>query len=184
MFLGSPVLPRNFFTPAGQPVFHNSNGTLPDAALLPVLRTYDSARHNSVNLVFEASGMRPTRLFMHSPYAQSRAWHLELEHRYPEWYRRTAASRFRSRRDLEPVWPHHYLGAVEGRTVPGKLSYAYVWLGDADAPERLDMIASTRRFQVFCVNDDDAASDATLDAVARFLPSYFPVPSRFEKPGG
>lgn len=183
MFLGSPVLPRQFFSASGQPIFHNTSSTLPDSALRPGLPTHDNARHNAVRLVTEASGLRPTRLFMHSPYAQSRAWQLELEARYPDWYTRTAASRFRARSDLEPIWLHHYLGAVEGRTVPGSLRYAYVSLADETAPEQLAIIDQNRP-HTFCINDDDPkVSEATLDAVTRFLLDYYPVPSRFERPG-
>lgn len=180
VFMGSPVLPRNWFTPSGQPVFQNTSSTLPDRSLRKDLPTHDNARYNSLDLVHEATGYRPTRLFMHGPIAQSRPWQAELEARFPDQYRRTAESRFRSRSDIEPIWLHHYMGYAEGRTVPGNLRYEYISMADPLAPQRLAAMKDDRRTQVFCINDDGAAPDRTIDAVLDFLPSYFPFPSRFE----
>lgn len=183
VFFGSPVLPRQWFTPSGQPIFQNTSSTLPDRALLAALPSHDNARYNSLRLVEQASGLRPTRLFMHGPIAQSRPWQLELEARFPEDYDRTARSRFRARTDLEPIWLHHYLGYVEGRTVPGNLRYEYFSLADPTAAQRLAELSRMRRAQVFCINDDGTAPAANIEAIRTFLPSFFPIPSRFEAPG-
>ncbi|MFN8125645.1 MAG: stealth family protein [Candidatus Nanopelagicales bacterium] len=180
VFMGSPVLPRNWFTPSGQPIFQNTSSTLPDLALRRDLPTHDNARYNSLDLVHRESGYRPTRLFMHGPIAQSRPWHEELERRYPSEYGSTAASRFRSATDLEPIWLHHYMGYAQGRTVPGNLRYEYVSMADPRAPERLAGMAADRRTQVFCINDDGAAPERNIEAVVDFLPRYFPLRSRFE----
>lgn len=180
VFMGSPVLPRNWFTPSGQPIFQNTSSTLPDRALRKDLPTHDAARYNSLDLVYEATRYRPTRLFMHGPIAQSRPWQQELEDRYPEQYRRTAESRFRERSDLEPIWLHHYMGYAQGHTVPGNLRYQYISMADPTAPQRLADLAADRRTQVFCINDDGAAPDANIAAVRTFLPGYFPLRSRFE----
>ena len=53
-------------------------------------------------------------------------------------------------------------------------------MADPQAPQRLAAMKDDRRTQVFCINDDGAAPDRTIDAVLDFLPSYFPFPSRFE----
>lgn len=142
----------------------------PDPALLNVLPTHDNARDQSLRLVTEASGLHPTRLFMHGPIAQSRSWQLEIEARFPDHYARTGRSKFRSSSDLEPIWLHHYLGYVEGRTVPGSLRYEYISLADTTASEWLAQLAVTRRPHVFCINDDGAAPLANIEAIRQFLP--------------
>lgn len=181
VFFAAPVLPSQWFTPSGQPMFHNTRSTLPDPALLATLPTHDNARYNALRLVEQVSGYRPTRLFMHAPIAQSRPWQAELERRFADEYARTAGSRFRSAQDLEPIWLHHYLGYAEGRTVPGSLMYDYFGLSDPTLPQRLAAMSDYRWPQVFALNDEGVTAGANVAAMMQFLEDFFPVPSRFER---
>ena len=107
----------------------------------------------------------------------------ELEDRYPEDFRRTWNSQFRSGQDLEPnSWLHHYYAYVTGRAVPGQIRYDYFALDGPGKTRRMQRLAARRDLDVFCINDTDRATDRQRSRAAAWLRRYYPGRSEFERP--
>lgn len=181
-FLGRDVDPSLFFLSNGMSRFFLSRSTLafrdPGTAL-----PHEQARRNVVDLLARDFGRSPTRVFFHTPIAQQRSVMFELENRYPEEFRRTWSSQFRSGADIEPnSWMHHYYAYLTGRSVPGQISYDYFALDAPGTARRMQRVARTRDRDTFCINDSDEATDRQRDRAVVWLRRYFRGPSSFELP--
>jgi hypothetical protein len=78
----------------------------------------------------------------------------------------------------------HYYAFFTGRAVLGEAQDAYVELGMPDVHERLELLLERRDRDTFCINDaglPEDLADERSDLMRRFLESYFPVPSPWEK---
>jgi len=75
-----------------------------------------------------------------------------------------------------------YYAFAKGLSIPGRIRYRYVDLGEPDADERLARIAERRVQQAICLNTTTAERDGiSAQAVNGFLDTYFSTPSRFER---
>jgi hypothetical protein len=184
VFLGRPMRPERFFTPSGLARCFLSSvrigpGT-PSATDLP----HEGAQKAAARLVERDYGVSPTRAFFHAPHPQLRSLHQELEGKYPDAYERTGRSRFRDPLDYElPGTLHHYVGMATGRSLPGSIRYAYVNAGLHEHRARMVQLMRSRSYDTFCLNDV-AGGDPDVDTHAileRFMRTYFPVPSRWER---
>lgn len=185
VFLGAPILPDRFFLPGGITRYFPSRALLPagppDAGDVPV----SVAGKNNRALLQERFGTYVTQKMKHTPHALRRSTLAEIEERFPERHRQTAASRFRSATDLSiPSAFHHYYAAGTGRAVPGQIPYDYFDLAHPDIAARLQRLLRRRDRNVFCLNDTlSGADDLTgqLALVRPFLQAYFPGPGPFER---
>ncbi|WP_407565235.1 stealth family protein [Streptomyces sp. 184] len=185
VFLGAPLLPDRFFLPSGITRYFPSRALLPsgppDAGDVPV----SIAGKNNRALLEERFGTYITQKMKHTPHALRRSVLAEIERRFPERHRQTAASRFRGATDLSiPSAFHHYYAAFTGRAVPGQIPYDYFDLAHPDIADRLQRLLRRRDRNVFCLNDtlSGAADLAGQLALTRpFLQAYFPDPSPFER---
>ena len=123
------------------------------------------------------------RRMKHAPYAVRRSVMYEIEEQFAELYNQTAHSRTRNTTDISTLSSfHHYFAFSKGLSIPGRIRYRYVDLGEPDAQERLEKIAAKRVQQAICLNTTKSEHDGiSSEAVNDFLDSYFNVPSKFER---
>ncbi|MEU2956463.1 stealth family protein [Streptomyces xanthochromogenes] len=186
VFLGSELSPKDFFLANGLTRFFPSPALVPlgppSAADVPVA----AAGKNNRALILERFGTTPVEKMRHTPHALTRSVLDEIEAEFAEQHTTTASHRFRSSDDIAiPSSLHHYHAFHTRRAVPGDLRYVYVDVAHPHTPNHLDRLLLKRDKQVFCINDttSDEADFARSDRLIRtFLGSYFPIPSRFERP--
>ena len=185
VFLGAPLLPDRFFLPSGITRYFPSRALLPSGPPAPGDVPVSIAGKNNRALLQERFGTYVTQKMKHTPHALRRSTLAEIEERFPDRHRQTAASRFRSATDLSiPSAFHHYYAAFTGRAVPGQIPYDYFDLAHPDLAARLARLLRRRDRNVFCLNDTlsgagDLAGQVAL--VRPFLEAYFTHPSPFER---
>jgi hypothetical protein len=185
VLLTRPITPHQLFDGNGVVRFALSRATIPAGPIHADDLPHDAARKRVRDLVEEAYGRTVTQAFKHTPIAQRRSWQYELERRYREHYRRTAATPFRSASDIEPIsWLHHYAGYFEGKARPTAMPYAYFSISEEAALVRLEELDPTS-VMCICVNDADVGDlpdderHARLDAALQRLE---PDPCDLERP--
>lgn len=186
MFFGRPIDAGVFFSPNGIARIFLSTAPIPPGAASPVDYPVDAAAKNGRDLLVDALGYRPARKLAHAPYPQLASVAREIEQRFAEPIRSTAAARFRSPSDvsLASSLTQHYAYAT-GRAVVAPLSYVYVNIADRWASAQLAALSGSHDRDVFCLNETSMAGarEERVDRVVRaFLEGYFPKPSPFEKP--
>ncbi len=185
VFLGRPVSPAKFFLSNGVAKFFLSRTTLPmvyDEAATPQTTLHEQARSNSVVLIQNDFGRRPTRTFFHTPLPQRRSVLTELERRYPAAFKTTWDSQFRSGTDYEVnCWLHHYYGYLTGATIPGAIRYDYFDLAASAARRRMKRTRARRDLDAFCINDSAAVTSEQQADAAKWLDGYFPEPASWER---
>ncbi|MFF7755780.1 stealth family protein [Streptomyces sp. NPDC007971] len=188
VFLGSEVLPEDFFLANGLSKF------FPSPALVPLGPRADQdppvslAGKNNRAIVQERFGRLLVQKMRHVPHALRRTVLDEIEEDFPEQHRMTAATRFRGPDDLAVTSSlYHYYAFHTQRALPSELTYAYIDVSLPNSANRLDQLLLKRDKKVFCLNDT-CSTESDYDRCNRLLKSfldvYFPVPSRFEKHAG
>lgn len=183
IFFGRPTTPYLFFLPNGMARFFLSKSTLP-AEHDPSAPPHEQARRNAAAIIEKEFGVVATNNFFHAPVAQRRDVLTELEERFPDVFMRTWRSQFRSTTDVEVNgWLHHYWAYCSGRAEPATIRYDYFRAAaDPAMRQRMAALLAKRDCDVFCINDDDDATEAErVDNVVDYLERYFPGVSSFEK---
>lgn len=184
VFLGTDVLPRDFFLANGISRFFPSPALVPPGAPSEDDIPSSAAGKNNRALIAERFGTVLSRKMKHMPHALRRSVLYEIEETFTVEHRRTAANRFRSTADISIASSlHHYYAFHTGRAVPGALKYAIAELSHSDMPARLAYLLAHRDRHVFCLNDafsteDDLAQQ--LSILTPFLDTYFPVAGPWE----
>ncbi|PZG23454.1 sugar phosphotransferase [Micromonospora craterilacus] len=185
VFLGTEVLPRDFFLANGISRFFPSPALVPPGAPTAEDIPSSAAGKNNRVLIAERFGTVLTQKMKHMPHALRRSVLYEIEETFPVQHGRTAGSRFRSMTDISIASSlHHYYGFHTGRAVPGELDYTIAELSHPDTPARLAHLLARRDRHVFCLNDAFSTEEdlaAQLKVVTPFLDTYFPVPSPWEQ---
>ncbi|MET7709418.1 stealth family protein [Micromonospora sp. NPDC005413] len=185
VFLGTEVLPQDFFLANGISRFFPSPALVPPGPPTAGDIPSSAAGKNNRALIAERFGTVLTQKMKHMPHALRRSVLQEIEQTFPEQYRRTAASQFRSLDDLSVASSlHHYYAFQTGRAVPGNMLYTIAELSHPDTPARLAHLLARRDRQVFCLNDAFSVEEdlaAQLALLTPFLETYFPVPSPWER---
>ena len=186
VLLARPVAPELFFDANGVAKFFLSKATVPAGPVAEDDLPHEAARKHARDLVSERYGHTPTRAFQHTPIPQVRALQELLESRYPDEFTRTAASPFRSVRDVETVsWLHHYAGYFERWTRPAAIRYDYFHIGQRDALARMERRLRSGGVDCLCVNDaddGDVDDEERFQRLRAFLEALVPDPSSFERP--
>ncbi|MFF4606538.1 stealth family protein [Streptomyces sp. NPDC001339] len=187
VFLGSPLTPQTFFLSNGLTKFFLSPALVPLGEHHPDDPPVAAAAKNNRELMEEGFSTTLTQKMRHVPHALRRSVLAELEERYAERHRATAAARFRSPDDLSVASSlHHYYAYHQGRAIPSDMRYVYMDLAHRNTSRRLNRLLANRDMDVFCINDTVSTEEdlARTDAlISPFLEGYFPVPSPFEKRG-
>ncbi|MFI7078165.1 stealth conserved region 3 domain-containing protein [Micromonospora sp. NPDC049903] len=185
VFLGTEVLPSDFFLANGISRFFPSPALVPPGAATAQDIPSSAAGKNNRALITERFGTVLTQKMKHMPHALRRSVLYEIEENFAVPHGRTAGSRFRSMTDISIASSlHHYYAFHTGRAVPGDLRYAIAELSHPDTPARLAHLLARRDRQVFCLNDAFSTEEDLADqlkVVTPFLDTYFPVPSPWEK---
>ena len=137
-------------------------------------------------LLRERFGKVTTRHLEHCAAPLRKSVMAELEAAFPEEFRRTAASRFRSATDISVTNSlYHYFALLTGRAVvqtDAKVKYVETTLKRAlPAMKRL---LKRRDVDMFCLNDGsfpEISVEERTTAVIEFLERYFPFPAPWEK---
>jgi hypothetical protein len=186
MFVGRPLAPQAFFLANGVSRFFHSQSRVPMKPKSEADTPVDAACKNNRALIEEAFGVTLTQTFQHVPYAMRRSVLAEIEERFPQAYRTTMASRFRSMSDHSiPSSLYHYYAFLTGHAVPGSVRYGYVQLAVPDLAVRLERALARRDWDAFCLNDaysTELELERQNQVLRPFLESYFPIPSPLEKP--
>jgi glycosyltransferase involved in cell wall biosynthesis len=186
-FLGRPLGPETFFTPAGLAAVWLSPSTVgldetPDAA------PYLKAAWNNRRLLQAAFGAVVTDNLAHAPYPHRRSVLEEIERRFPDEVAATVRSPFRSDTDLSMLssFAQHYgllTGAAYVAEHPDHSERAYVNISNSDLEWQLTK-ALERRQDVVCLADhhDHALDQDRLDGIlSEFMTAYFPVAAPWER---
>ncbi|MFF0465938.1 stealth family protein [Micromonospora zamorensis] len=185
VFLGTEVLPQDFFLANGISRFFSSPALVPPGAPSAEDIPSSAAGKNNRALLAERFGTVLNKKMKHMPHALRRSVLYEIEQEFSAPHRGTAASRFRGMTDISVASSlHHYYAFHTGRATPGELEYTIAELSHPDTPARLAHLLARRDRHVFCLNDafsSEADLTAQLAVLTPFLDTYFPVPSPWEK---
>ena len=181
-FLGRPLGPEAFFSPAGLAAVWFSPNTIgldetPDAA------PYLKAAWNNRRLLQDAFGAVVTDNLAHAPYPHRRSVLEEIERRFPGQVAATARSPFRSDTDLSLLssFAQHY-GLLTGTSYAGESERAYINISNSDLEWQLKK-ALQRQQDFVCLADhhDHALDQERLDrTLTEFMAAYFPVAAPWE----
>ena len=181
-FLGRPIRPEAWFSPAGLPATFMAPTTI-GLTDLPDAPPYLKAAWNNRRLLHGAFNRVLTHNLAHVPYPHRRFVLEHLTERFPEALAATARSPFRSDTDVSTLssLAQHY-GLMTGRSFVGEASRAYVNLSNSDLDWQLKK--TLQRDQDFiCLADhhDHALNAARLNTTLQaFMEQYFPVPAPWE----
>jgi hypothetical protein len=186
-FLGRPLGPETFFSPAGQPAvwFSPASVGLDDS---PGAAPYLKAARNNRRLLREAFGAVVTDNLAHAPYPHRRSVLEEIGQRFPAEVAATTHSPFRSDTDLSMLssFAQHY-GLLTGQAYaaqhPDQSERAYINISNSDLEWQLKN-ALARRQDFLCLADhhDHALGAERLDRTLKeFMAAYFPVAAPWER---
>ncbi|MEV3936998.1 stealth family protein [Glycomyces sp. NPDC049804] len=184
MFVGKPLDPRLFFEPSGIARFFPAQTFIGMDPVSTADSPPNAAFKNDRALLERAFGRTISRMMKHVPYPLQRTVLAEIAKEFEEDLARTARSAFRNVTDVSTVTLQHYYACFTGRAVEGEAQDAYVELGMPDVEQRLELLLERRDRDTFCINDSGLPEDLVDERSAlmrRFLESYFPVPSPWEK---
>ncbi len=188
-FLGRPLGPETFFSPAGLAAVWLSPNTI-GLDETPNAPPYLKAAWNNRRLLQETFGAVVTDNLAHAPYPQRRSVLEEIERRFPQEVARTARSPFRSDTDLSMLssFAQHY-GLLTGTSYvaehPDQSERAYINISNSDLEWQLKK-ALERQQDFLCLADhhDHALNAERLDrTLAEFMSAYFPVAAPWEREG-
>jgi len=183
-FLGQPVSPYTFFDSNGTSKFFLSRRLTLDFHTMVADRPHDEARRNAISLIKRDFGVTAGRAFRHAPMALRRSLLTELEQRYPEEFESTWRSQFRHRTDYQITsWLHNYYGYLTGKARPANIRYAYLDPGIPRYREPMKRLLKARDVSMFCINETVfERTEAEHAQTRKWLATYFPTPSSFERP--
>lgn len=183
VFFGRIAYPGDFYAAEGVSKFFPSDLPIdpgPAAADdLPIM----AAAKNGRDLIAARFGIQVRTKIRHTVHAQLRSVAEQIEAENPEAVAATRASPFRSPTDLSiPASLHHWYAYALGRAVPTQPNYLYLDLADRDVGKSLDALESLRRYDTFCLNQEEgpAAVDVRRE-LSVFLDRYLPTPAPWEK---
>ncbi len=181
-FLGRPLGPEAFFSPAGLAAVWLSPNTIgldetPDAA------PYLKAAWNNRRLLQEAFGAVVTDNLAHAPYPHRRSVLEEIERRFPREVGATERSPFRSDTDLSLLssFAQHF-GLLTGTAYVAESERAYINISNSDLEWQLKK-GLQRQQDFVCLADhhDHALDQERLDrTLADFMSAYLPVAAPWE----
>jgi hypothetical protein len=187
MFFGRPVQPSMFFSPGGVTKFIEADTRIGLGASDPSRSGFENAARVNRDLVKKKFGHVITRHLEHTPAPLRKSVMAHLESVFPDEFRRTAASRFRSKTDISVTNSlYHYYALLDGRAVTqddAKVLYVDTTLKSGLG--RLPGLLRRRQYDLFCLNDGsfpEVPADERAALMVDFLEKYFPIAAPWEKP--
>jgi UDP-glucose 4-epimerase len=186
MFFGRPVSPSLFFSPGGVTKFVEASLRIGVGGSSGTRSGHDNAMRVNRELLKDRFGRTITRHLEHCAVPLRVSVLEELASTFPEEFRRTAASRFRSPTDISvtnSLAP--YFGLLSGRAVQQADARAlYIETTLASTAAALARLGRSRRFDMFCLNDgsEPQIDESTrVELVTSFLERYFPIAGPWER---
>jgi UDP-glucose 4-epimerase len=186
MFFGRPVQPSMFFSSGGVTKFIEATTRIGLGSSDPSRSGFENSARINRDLLQKKFGHVITRHLEHSPAPLRKSVIARLEATFPDEFRRTAASRFRSKSDISVTNSlYHYYALLDGRAVTQEdAKVLYVDTTLKSGLGRLPALLRRRQYDLFCLNDGSfpevpAAERAAL--MVDFLEKYFPIPAPWEK---
>ncbi|WAC66919.1 stealth family protein [Agrococcus sp. SL85] len=186
MFFGRAVSPDLFFSPGGITKFVEASTRIGLGETHERRSGHDNAARTNRRLLRERFGAVTTRHLEHCAAPLRRSVLHELEATFPEDFRRTAASRFRSASDISVTNSlYHYFALMTGRAVQQKAARVlYVETTLRAALPAMERLLRKRDQDMFCLNDGSAPElevEERTRAVRDFLEAYFSIPAPWER---
>jgi hypothetical protein len=183
VFFARAVTPYLFYDEYGRSRYFVSDAvTIPEGPPLETDAGVDVAAKNARDLLHREFGICVTQKFKHTPIALDRRIIVEMERRFPDVFKETSASKFRSTHDfaVSGSFFFHYT-ALTGRAVPGSIKYDYFNLNSPEFQSQFQRIKSNLepdRHDAFCVNDVDDSPHTTENErlFDHIIKSCFPLP--------
>ena len=185
MFFGRPVSPDMFFSPGGITKFIEATTRIglgePNAAR----SGFENAARVNRALLRDRFGAVITRHLEHAATPLRKSVMQALENEFPEDFRRTAASAFRSATDISVTNSlYHYYALLTGRAVVQEnATVKYIETTLAIAAGEMARLLKRRDFDFFCLNDGSQPEipvEMRTRNVQAFLESYFGLPAPWE----
>lgn len=185
VFFGRIAYPGDFFAAEGVPRFFPSDLPIDPGPAAPGDLPIMAAAKNGRDLLAARFGIEVRTKIRHTVHPQLKSVNEQIEAENAEAVARTRAALFRSSTDLSIASSlHHWYAYAQGRSVPSEPNYLYVDLATASVGQTLDALESLRRYDTFCLNqEEDAASADSRRELAAFLDRYLPTPAPWECPG-
>jgi hypothetical protein len=187
MFVGRPLGPDAFFSPGGVTKFVEAKTRIGLGENTPRRSGFENAARVNRRLIRDRFGRLITRHLEHAATPLRRSVIEEMEEVWPEHFRATAASRFRSATDISVTNSlYHYYALLTGRAVQN--TEAEVLYVDTTTHKGLGLMRGLlrkRAWDFFCLNDGsfpEVGPEERARKVRSFLERYFPVPAPWEKP--
>jgi hypothetical protein len=185
-FLGRPIRPEAWFSPAGLPATFLAPTTI-GLTDLPDSPPYLKAAWNNRRLLQGAFSRVLTHNLAHAPYPHRRSVLQALTEQFPEALATTARSPFRSDTDVSTLSSlAQHFGLMTGQSFVGEASRAYVNLSNSDLDWQLKKTL-LREQDFICLADhhDHALNPVRLNRTLHtFMEAYFPVAAPWERPAG
>ncbi|MDQ0573943.1 stealth family protein [Agromyces albus] len=186
MFFGRPVSPSLFFSPGGITKFVEASTRIGLGGTHPGRSGFENAARVNRALLRDKFGKVTTRHLEHCAAPLRKSVMAELEQAFPEEFRRTAASRFRSATDISVTNSlYHYYALLAGHAVvqtDARVKYIETTL--RQALPAMKQLLKRRNQDMFCLNDGSFPEldvEERTSAVIDFLEGYFPFAAPWEK---
>ncbi|WP_233255474.1 stealth family protein [Naasia lichenicola] len=186
MFFGRPVSPDMFFSPGGLTKFIEATTRIGLGDNNAGRSGHENAARVNRRLLQERFGRVTTRHLEHTAAPLRKSVLDELERTFPEDFRRTAASRFRSADNISVTNSlYHYYALLTGRAVQ-KVGAKVLYIDTTmrSGLRRMKGMLGKRKYDFFCLNDG-SFPEVTPDERARkmraFLDAYYATPAPWER---
>jgi hypothetical protein len=185
MFFGRPISPDIFFSPGGVTKFVEAATRIGLGDSDPSRSGFENAARVNRRLLRERFGKVTTRHLEHSAAPMRKSVLNELQAEFPEDFRRTAASRFRSATDISVTNSlYHYYALMTGRAVvQTNARVKYIETTLKSALPSMERLLKRRDQDMFCLNDGskpEISVEKRTEAVTEFLEHYFPFAAPWE----
>jgi UDP-glucose 4-epimerase len=186
MFFGRPVGPELFFSPGGVTKFVEASTRIGLGDNDPTRSGFENAARVNRALLRGRFGKVTTRHLEHTPAPMRKSVLLEMEQEFPDDFRRTAASRFRSATDISVTNSlYHYYALMTGRAVAQtQVRSLYIETTLRIALRQMNRLRKRRDQDMFCLNDGsqpEITTEVRTQAVTEFLDQYFPIVAPWER---
>jgi hypothetical protein len=189
MFFGRPVEPGMFFSSGGITKFIEAKTRIGLGESDQARSGFENSARVNRDLLRQKFGYIITRHLEHTPAPLRKSVVQKLEDEFPDEFRRTAASRFRSSTDISVTNSlYHYFALLTGRAVTqddAKVLYVDTTMRSGLA--LLPGVLKRRQFDLFCLNDGsfpEVGAAERAETMVDFLENYFPIPAPWEAVAG
>lgn len=184
-FLGDFCRPEDFFFANGVLKYFATEQRAFEHDIDGTSEEYIAADGNALALLKRRFGAFTRELMLHAPYPARKSILAEMEREFQDEFDLCASRRFRSHDDLRPIafMQYHYAFQT-GQAVPATITNRYLALWKPSIDNLFSELLGNRRYKTFCINDvgiPPSRMNWTNRQVKKFLETYFPFRSSFEK---